>query len=153
MPTNSSLYFRPSLVALLCSTLARIGGALPNAVAPRNHPRSAPTASLLQCGQERKKPTLHYCAPLCLPTPLFTSLLPPPPLPHSSSLWMKMGYHINRSHTVFAGKIGNGKPTPYFRQEPEQNQLRNFFQPYSRFSYLDRKIPIFLRRSTECLNH
>ena len=35
-------------------------------------------------------------------------------------------YRINRPHTVFAGKIGNGKPTPYFRQEREQNQLRNF---------------------------
>jgi hypothetical protein len=35
-------------------------------------------------------------------------------------------YHINRSHTVFAGKIGNGKLTPYFRKEWERNQLRNF---------------------------
>ena len=35
-------------------------------------------------------------------------------------------YRINRSHTVFLGKTGNGKPTPYFRQERERNQLRNF---------------------------
>ena len=35
-------------------------------------------------------------------------------------------YRINRSHTVFVGKSGNGKPTPYFRQERERNQLRNF---------------------------
>ena len=42
-------------------------------------------------------------------------------------LWMKTGreipvptdtvYRINRLHTVFTGKTGNGKPTPYFRQE------------------------------------
>ena len=51
-------------------------------------------------------------------------------------LWMKTGweipiptdtvYRINRSHTVFVGKTGNEKPTPYFRQEREQNQLRDF---------------------------
>jgi len=35
-------------------------------------------------------------------------------------------YRINRPHTVFAGKTGNGKPTPYFRQERERNQLRDF---------------------------
>ena len=51
-------------------------------------------------------------------------------------LWMKTGreipvptdtvYRINRPHTVFAGKTGNGKPTPYFRQERERNRLRDF---------------------------
>lgn len=57
-------------------------------------------------------------------------------LPKGKKLWMKTGreipvptdtvYRINRPHTVFAGKTGNGKPTPYFRQERERNRLRDF---------------------------